>query len=46
MNFEGYCVKCRRKRTCVDVKHITTSNSKKALEGYCFSCHTKIIVFV
>ena len=46
MKFEGYCVKCRRKRTCVDVKHITTSNNKKALEGYCFSCHTKVILFV
>ena len=46
MKFEGYCVKCGRKRTCVDVKHITTSNNKKAVEGYCFSCHTKVILFV
>ena len=46
MKFEGYCVKCKRKRTCVDVKHITTSNHKSALEGHCNVCHTKVILFV
>ena len=45
MKFEGYCVKCKRKRSCIDAKHIITSNHKKALEGRCSICHTKVILF-
>ena len=26
MNFEGYCVKFKRKRNCIDVKYTTRSN--------------------
>lgn len=36
MKFEAYCVKCKRKRSCIDVKYITTFNQKKALEGHSF----------
>ena len=46
MKFEGYCVKCKRKRTCTDVKNITTSNHKRALDGRCTLCHTKVLLFV
>ena len=46
MKFEGYCVKCKRRRSCIDAKNITTSNHKRALEGHCFHCLTKVIVFV
>ena len=30
----------------IDAKKITTSSHKRALEGHCFHCRTKVIVFV
>jgi len=43
---EGYCVKCRQKRPMRDAKEITTANHRKALQGKCSICGTKMMRFI
>ena len=42
----AYCVKCRKKQTMKNPKQITTKNGKKALQGICYVCGTKMIKFI
>jgi hypothetical protein len=39
---EGYCVKCKQKRTMNDEKKITMKNGKPATQGICSTCGTKM----
>ena len=39
---EGYCVKCKTKRTMKDPKAITMKNGKPATQGVCPVCSTKM----
>ena len=42
----AYCVKCREKRTMKNPKQITTKNGRKALQGFCSVCGTKMMKFI
>lgn len=42
---EGYCVKCKAKKEMKDPQEITAKNGKKAQQGLCVDCGTKITVF-
>jgi len=46
MEFEGYCVKCRHKRTISDGKVETTANGRKIAKGTCPVCSTKVTRFM
>lgn len=37
---EGYCVKCKAKRTIVNAKQIIMANGRPALKGVCPVCGT------
>ena len=39
---EGYCVKCRAKKTMKDPKPVTMKNGRPATSGICPDCGTKI----
>lgn len=39
---EGYCMKCKGKREIKDAKEITTKNGKRALDGKCVKCGTRM----
>jgi hypothetical protein len=39
---EGYCVKCKAKRTMKDEKKVTMKNGKPATQGICSVCTTKM----
>ena len=39
---EGYCVKCRAKRTMKNVQQITLKNGRPAAQGQCEVCNTKV----
>ena len=42
----AYCVKCKEKREMKNPKRIITKNGKKALQGVCGVCGTKMMKFV
>ena len=42
----AYCVKCRQKRNMKNPKQITTKNNRKALQGVCTTCGTKMMKFM
>ena len=42
----AYCVKCRQKRNMKNTKIITTKNNRKALQGICATCGTKMMKFI
>ena len=42
MATEGYCVKCKTKRTMKDDRRITMKNGKAATQGTCPVCGTKM----
>ena len=46
MEFEGYCVKCREKRTVKDGKVETTANGRRMVKGTCPVCSTKVSRFL
>lgn len=46
MEFEGYCVKCREKRTIADGKVETTAQGRKMAQGICPVCGTKVTRFL
>jgi Zn finger protein HypA/HybF involved in hydrogenase expression len=39
---EAYCVKCKAKRQMNDPKEVTMKNGKKATQGICPTCGTKM----
>ena len=39
--YEGYCVKCREKRT-FDGKEVELANGRRAAQGTCPTCGTKM----
>jgi RNase P subunit RPR2 len=39
---EGYCVKCKSKRSMKDEKKVTMKNSRPATTGICSICGTKM----
>ena len=41
----GYCVKCRQKRHMINVKQMITSNHRRAIQGKCETCGTKMTKF-
>ncbi len=46
MEFEGYCVKCREKRTIKDAKVVTTANGRRMAKGICPVCGTTVTRFL
>jgi uncharacterized protein DUF5679 len=43
---EAYCVKCRQRRVIEGAKKITTQRGRRAMEGTCPICGTKIFRFI
>jgi len=43
---EAYCVKCRQKRTIQNAKKVTTPKGRRAVEGKCSVCGTKLFRFI
>jgi pimeloyl-ACP methyl ester carboxylesterase len=43
---EAYCVRCRQKRTIRNAHKVTTKNGRRALEGQCPICGTRLFRFV
>jgi hypothetical protein len=41
-----YCVKCKRKRTCLDYHLSYDSRGKARLEGNCSVCNTKCFRYI
>jgi len=39
---EAYCVKCREKREIKDMKEVTLGNGRRAAQGVCPVCGTKL----
>lgn len=37
---DGYCVKCKTKRTMSDAAEVTMKNGRKAMKGKCPTCGT------
>ncbi|MGD8965926.1 MAG: DUF5679 domain-containing protein [Anaerolineae bacterium] len=46
MEFEGYCVKCRKKRTITDGKVHETEAGRRMAKGTCPECGTKVNRFL
>ena len=46
MEFEGYCVKCRKKRQVKDGKVGTTSTGRAMAKGACPECGTTVTRFL
>jgi len=42
----GYCVKEKAQKPMKDSKEVTLKNGKKALQGVCTSCGTKMMKFI
>lgn len=42
----GYCVKEKASKPMKDAKEVTLKNGKKAMQGVCSSCGTKMMKFV
>ena len=42
MATEAYCVKCREKREMKDEKEVTFDNGRRAMQGTCPVCGTKM----
>lgn len=43
---DSYCVKCREKREIKDAERVEMENGRKAMQGVCPVCGTKIVRFV
>jgi hypothetical protein len=39
---EAYCVKCKQKREMKDAREVTMKNGRKAAQGVCPACGTKM----
>ncbi len=46
MDFEGYCVKCRTKRSIKNATVEKTSNGRSIAKGTCPVCGTKVTRFL
>jgi hypothetical protein len=46
MEFEGYCVKCRKKRQIKNGKVETTEKGRRMAKGTCPECGTKVTRFL
>jgi len=46
MEFEGYCVKCRKTRTIKNGTVKTTANGRQMAQGTCPVCGTKVTRFL
>jgi hypothetical protein len=46
MEFEGYCVKCRQKRTIQNGKVETSESGRRMAKGTCPVCGTKVTRFL
>jgi hypothetical protein len=46
MEFEGYCVKCRQKRTVKQGKVAKTAKGRSMAQGACPVCGTKVTRFL
>lgn len=44
--YEGYCVKCREKRTIKDGKIVTTEKGRPMARGKCPECGTTVTRFL
>jgi hypothetical protein len=42
----AYCVKEKAQKSMKDAKEVTLKNGKKAIQGVCASCGTKMMKFV
>ncbi len=42
----GYCVKEKAQKPMKDAKEVTLKNGKRALQGVCASCGTKMMKFI
>ncbi len=42
----GYCVKEKAQKPMQDAKEVTLKNGKRALQGVCASCGTKMMKFI
>jgi pimeloyl-ACP methyl ester carboxylesterase len=43
---EAYCVKCKQKRNMVNPRQTTTKNGRRAMEGICPICSTRLFRFI
>ncbi len=43
---EAYCVKCRQKRAIQGARKVTTPKGRRAIEGTCSVCGTKLFRFI
>ncbi|WP_199769298.1 DUF5679 domain-containing protein [Flavivirga eckloniae] len=39
---EGYCVKCKEKKTIKDANEVAMKNGRKAMKGSCSTCGTSM----
>ena len=46
MEFEGYCVKCRKKRTIMNGTVKESSKGRRMAQGTCPVCNTKVTRFL
>ena len=46
MEFEGYCVKCKEKRTVKDGEVSVTAKGRKMAKGKCPQCGTTVTRFL
>jgi hypothetical protein len=46
MDFEGYCVKCRKKQQIKDGKVETSAKGRPMAKGVCPECGTKVTRFL
>ena len=46
MEFEGYCVKCRKKQAIKDGAVEKTANGRRMAKGICPECGTKVTRFL
>ncbi len=42
----GYCVKEKTQKPMKDAKEVTLKNGKRAMQGVCASCGTKMMKFI
>jgi hypothetical protein len=46
MEFEGYCVKCKTKRTVKNGQVVTTQKGRRMAKGTCPTCGTTVNKFL
>ncbi len=46
MEFEGYCVKCRKRQKVTDGQIVETAKGRPMAQGHCPACKTKVTRFL